>query len=198
MLTAEEITENFNQFRDLLSKIGDRSESALKLVDHFGERLALCPASSKRSYHNSFAGGLVDHSLRVCKNAVVMMKSYCEQSEWKSMKDSVILTSLFHDIGKAGDLTNDYYVPAEEWRRQKLGEDYAVNENLKYMLVPHRSLWLCQHFNVTLSQEEYLAILLNDGMYEDANKKYSMKEPKLATIVHLSDLIATKQEKGQI
>jgi Uma2 family endonuclease len=80
MLTAEEITENFNQFRDLLSKIGDRSESALKLVDHFGERLALCPASSKRSYHNSFAGGLVDHSLRVCKNAVVMMKSYCEQS----------------------------------------------------------------------------------------------------------------------
>jgi hypothetical protein len=129
MLTAEEMTENFNQFRDLLSKIGDRSESALKLVDHFGERLALCPASSKRSYHNSFAGGLVDHSLRVCKNAVVMMKSYCEQSEWKSMKDSVILTSLFHDIGKAGDLTNDYYVPAEEWRRQKLGEDYAVNEN---------------------------------------------------------------------
>lgn len=46
-LTPEEITENFDKFRSLCEKLGERSPAALAMVDHLGERLALCPASGR-------------------------------------------------------------------------------------------------------------------------------------------------------
>jgi len=47
-----------------------------------------------------------------------------------------------------------------------------------------------------LTQDEMLAIRLNDGQYADENAPYKLKEPMLADVVHMADLISTKQEKG--
>ena len=63
------------------------------------------------------------------------------------------------------------------------------------MTVPHRGVWLCQHFGLKLSQDEWLAIVLNDGQYAEENAKYKMKEPRLVDIVHIADVLSTKQEK---
>lgn len=192
-LTPEQIAENFDKFRSFMEKLGDRSAPALALVDHLGERLAMCPASSRKEYHAAFPGGLVDHSLRLLSNALKLCKTF----NWEVPKDSLIIGCLLHDLGKVGDHERDYYLPQDsDWHREKLGEMYKHNKEILYMTVPDRGVWLCQHFGLKLTQDEWLAIKLNDGQYADENAPYKMKEPLLADIVHLADYISCKQEKN--
>lgn len=198
-LTAEQIEQNYNKFRSLCEKLGDRSLPAIRLVDELGEKLALCPASSRYDYHLAVPGGLVDHSLRVLQNALTYSKSF----GWSLPKDSLIVTSLFHDIGKLGlpnpDGTfSDYYLPQDsDWHREKLGEMYKYNKDMTHMKTPQRSVFMCQHYGLHLKTDEYLAILLNDGFVLDENKSYCLKEPLLAHVVMVADYISTRQEKGE-
>lgn len=192
-LTPEQIAENFEKYRSFMEKLGDRSAPALALVDHLGERLAMCPASSRKEYHAAFPGGLVDHSLRLLSNALKLCKTF----SWEVPKDSLIIGCLLHDLGKVGDHEKDYYIPQDSsWHMEKLGEMYKHNKDMQFMTVPDRGVWLCQHFGLKLSQDEWLAIKLNDGQYADENAPYKMKEPLLADIVHLADYISCKQEKN--
>lgn len=194
-LTPEDIAANFDKYRSFMEKLGDRSEAALALVDHLGERLALCPASSRKEYHNAFPGGLVEHSLRVLTNALKLCKTF----GWDLPKESLIIGALLHDLGKVGDHEQDYYIPQDsDWHRDKLGEMYKHNKTMQYMTVPDRGVWLCQHFGLRLTQAEFLAIKLNDGQYDETNAPYKMKEPRLADVVHIADVISTKQEKESV
>lgn len=192
------VQSNFETFKKLCSSLeGPRKENVLKLVDDLGERLALAPASTRKNYHNAFPGGLVDHSLRVLLTAKSLSKSLDYFKNVSS--DSLVLVSLFHDLGKVGEARKhgqDYYVPQESsWHQEKLGEFYTYNEKLSYMSHSLRSLYLLQHYNVHLSEEEYLAIYLHDGLNIEQNRSYAMKEPKLAILLHQADFLATKEEK---
>lgn len=196
-LSPEEIAANFDKFRSLCEKLGDRSESALKMVDSIGEQLALCPASSRKDFHSAYPGGLVEHSLRVLSNAMKLVKTY----GWEVPKESLIIGCLFHDIGKVG-LANDdgsvtdYYVPQDsEWHREKLGEFYKHNKEMQYMSTPQRSVHMCQVFGLKLMMDEYLSILLNDGFVLDENKPYCLKTSPLVFAVMTADYISTMQEK---
>lgn len=192
-LTPEEIEQNWKRMQSLLEKCGDRAPDAIRMVEALGERLALCPASGKRDYHNAFPGGLVDHSLRVLGNAVRLTGTF----GWQVPRDSLILACLLHDLGKVGDHERDYYVPqTDQWRVDKLGEEYTRSKEIQYMTVPDRSIFLCQHFGLKLKQDELLAIRLHDGFVVEENKPYCLKEPLLAHVVMTADYIATIQEKG--
>lgn len=194
-LSPEEIDDNWKKFVDLCKKTGDRSPAVINMVESLGMRLATCPASSKTDYHSSYPGGLIDHSLRVFKNAFKLTQAF----GWEIPRDSLILATLFHDLGKVGDHENDYYVAqTDSWRVQKLGEEYTHNKQMKFMTVNDRSVWLFAHYGIKLTQDEFLAIKLNDGQYINENAQYKLKEPLLAMVVHMADLIATKQEKEQI
>lgn len=192
-LTPEQIHDNWLKTLGLLEKLGDRSKPAINMVESLGERLLMCPATSKANYHNAFPGGLIDHSLRVLSNAIILSRAF----SWKIPRESLIIGSLFHDLGKVGDQTQSYYIPqTNQWRREHLGEEYAHNNELPYMTVPDRSLFLCAHYDLKLTYDEFLAIKLNDGQYAPENAPYKLKEPMLADVVHMADLISTKQEKG--
>ena len=72
------------------------------------------------------------------------------------------------------------------------------------MTVTDRALWLLQHFNIPMSQTEYLGLRLTDGMYEDANKSYLITyQPEfslrsnIARICHAADTMATFIEGDQ-
>ena len=196
-LTPEQIQSNFELFRNLCSKTGDRSETIVAMVDVMGEELALCPASGRVDYHNAFPGGLVEHSIRVLNNANKLVKTY----GWSIKKESLIIGSLFHDLGKVGMKVDGklqpYSVSQEsEWHRNQLCEMYKHNENLTYMSVPQRGVYLLQSYNIPVERDEYLAILLNDGWVLQENKAYCLKEPILATVVMTADYISTYQEKN--
>jgi hypothetical protein len=194
-LSEEELQKNWEKLLALLDKLEeDRRDAAKAMIEHLGVRLMTCPASGRIDYHNCFVGGLVDHSLRVVQNALILRKAF----EWTSKikVPSLIVGCLFHDLGKVGDLEKDYYVPqTSDWHRDKLGELFVTNKELDYMTVPDRSLFLCQHFRFPLNRDEMLAIKLHDGQYTEDNRSYRMKEPLLSDVVHMADLISTKQEK---
>ena len=189
------VTENFEIFRKLCESISDdRKDPILRIVDHFGERLALCPASSREKYHASFPGGLIDHSLRVYKNARILAKSFNMNVD----PTSLLISALFHDFGKVGDLDADLYLPeTSEWHREKLGQNYKVNEEIQKMPNAERGLWIMQHFGVKLTLDEWIAIRCNDGPYAEENKYYSMSEPNLALVIHMADRLACQAEKDR-
>ena len=188
------IEENWNEFCRWCSQLGDRAAPIEKMLNDLGERAAIAPASSRVEFHNAFPGGLVDHSLRVLDYAVKLATAL----KVRVSKESLIIAALFHDWGKVGNLSGDLYLPeSSDWHRDKLGQMYSNNHSIPFMHNAVRGLWLLSQYNVKLTEEEWLAILLNDGQYADENKGYGMKEPKLALLIHTADRWAASLEKGR-
>lgn len=186
------IESNWKLFEKLCSETGSRAKQLNDIINHFAERAILAPASTRFEYHNAFPGGFIDHSLRVFSASV----SLATALKTKVPKESLIISSLFHDWGKVGDMENDYYFnQTSDWHRQR-GQTYIRNENIR-MTNAQLGLYTLSQFGVKLSEDEYLAILLNDGQYTEANKDYAMKEPKLALICHMADRWATQCEKNR-
>tara|TARA_B100000959_G_C14377591_1_gene376685 strand:- start:77 stop:481 length:405 start_codon:yes stop_codon:yes gene_type:complete len=72
------------------------------------------------------------------------------------------------------------------------------------MTVTDRAVWLLNQFNVKMTEVEYLALRLADGMYEKANKDYYMGygesknlKTNLPYLLHTADMLATRWEKEQ-
>ena len=99
----------------------------------------------------------------------------------------MITVSLFHAIGKVGDLENDLFVPEDsKWHQEKLGQFYKYNENLDKSTTPDRTLYLLQHFGVTLTHDEYYAIRLSQGSHLEENRFYVGSEPMLAKCLQMA------------
>ena len=95
---------------------------------------------------------------------------------WPSINftdEELIFAAVHHDLGKVGDLDNDYYIPQDsEWHRKNRGEIFKHNPALQYMTVTDRAIFILNHFGIKMSQWEYIGLRLTDGMYEEANKSY--------------------------
>ena len=105
-------------------------------------------------------------------------------------------------IGKFGTLEHEAVLPnPSEWHVKNRGEIYTFNTQLDYMTVPDRGLWLLNQLGIEVSKNEYLAIKLHDGLYDESNKPYLISwapETKLRTslpyIIHQADLLAARVE----
>jgi hypothetical protein len=101
-----------------------------------------------------------------------------------------------------GDEENESYVPqTDQWRRDKLGEEYMHNTNIAFAAVPDRGLYLLQAHDIKYTFNEMIAIQTHDGLYDNANEKYLksfMPETKPRTslpyILHQADLLAARVE----
>lgn len=170
----------------------DRRAAMTHLFDEIGQEFFAAPASGREEYHNCWPGGLCDHTLRVIKN-LTLITAQMGLGRWP--REQLRFVGLVHDLGKAGDGDRPYYVPnPNEWSRNR-GMLYEVNRELPFMPVVDRTLFVLQKFGVALTDEEYLAIRLSDGLYEETNKRYAMKEPDLALLLHWADRWATAEEK---
>ena len=209
-LTAEQIQDNWNKFLSIIDEyISEPRCSELKtFYEQYVERIMLMPASHKKEYHNAFPGGYIDHVLRVVQCALKLNKVWVEMGVDTSTYtvEELVFAALNHDLGKMGDEQNESYIPqTDQWRKEKLGEDYKFNDRLEYMSVPDRGLHLLISHGVTFSRNEMLAIKLHDGLYDDANKPYLMSwspetKPRTALvfIVHQADLMAARIEFEQV
>jgi hypothetical protein len=209
-LTAEQIQDNWGKFLSIIDEhISEPRCSELKaFYKQYAERIMLMPASHKKEYHNAFPGGYVDHVLRVVDCALKLNKVWVEMGVDTSTYtvEELVFAALNHDLGKMGDEQNESYIPqTDQWRKEKLGEDYKFNDQLEYMSVPDRGLHLLMSHGITFSRNEMLAIKLHDGLYDDANKPYLMSwspetKPRTALvfIVHQADLMAARIEFEQV
>jgi hypothetical protein len=116
--------------------------------------------------------------------------------------EELVFSALNHDLGKIGAQEQPYYLPqTDKWRQDKLGEIYTHNKDLSYMLIQDRSLFTLQQNQIPVSEKEFLAIKLHDGLYDDVNKPYYISfnpDSKLRTnlvyILHQADFLASKIE----
>ena len=205
-LTEEQIAQNWER---LLTEIknnfnGERKDNLLKLYNDFAEQMMMAPASGIEHFHNCFIGGYVDHVLRVMECSANLYNL------WKKMgadmsgytTEELAFSALNHDLGKIGDMNHEYYVPnPSEWHRKNQGKIYNVNPDIQNMSVPHRSLWLLQEFGIKYSQNEMIAIMTHDGLYDDGNATYLKtwdKDRKLRNhmplLLHQADHMASMIE----
>ena len=82
-----------------------------------------------------------------------------------------------------------------------MGRLYKHNEKIPFTMVPDLSLFLLHKYNVNMSWNEYQAIKIHDGIYDDANKPYFISrsaQAKLKTnlpvILHHADHMASQIE----
>lgn len=191
-LTPEEITANWEKFRALCKRLGDRTGPIDKMLDQVEERMSIAPASSRVEHHCCFPGGLISHTLRVVTNALIVAKNFFPDEGVS--KESIVMVGLFHDLGKIS-FDDDVYTPQDsDWHR-KQGMLYKINENVQPMEHSMRSIFMLQKFGIELSEDEFVAVMCHDGPIVEQNRKNFMKEPVLAVILHVADLLATHQEK---
>lgn len=205
-LTAEQILENWNKLMSRIDTyISEPRRTQLKeFYEQYSERIMMMPASHKKEYHNAFPGGYVEHVLRVIDSALKLNNVWEEMGVDTSTYtiEELVFSALNHDLGKLGDENNDSYISQDDqWRREKLGEDYKFNDRLEYMSVPDRGIHLLMTHGIMMSRNEWLAIKLHDGLYDEANKSYLMSwspetKPRtsLIYIIHQADLMAARIE----
>jgi len=205
-LTAEQISENWDKLMSRIDTyISEPRRSDLKaFYEKYSERIILMPAAHKKEYHNAFPGGYVDHVLRVIDCALKVNNVWVEMGvdDTTYTKEELIFSALNHDLGKIGDEENESYIPqTDQWRKDKLGEDYMFNTKVQFASVPDRGLFLLQSHGIPYTFNEMIAIQTHDGLYDESNKKYLMafmpeQKPRtsLPFIVHQADLMAARIE----
>jgi len=204
-LTATQIQDNWRKFLNYIDTYisSPRKEKLIEFYKKHEEEFTLMPASHKKAYHNAFPGGYIDHVNRVTEGALALNKVWIEfGAEQNYTIEELVFSAINHDLGKLGDEDNYAHQPStDEWRKKNLGEMYKFNDALAYMSVPERSIKLLVDNDIKLTQNEWLSILLHDGLYDPANERYLktyMPELKprtsLVYIVHQADLMASRVE----
>jgi hypothetical protein len=204
-LSEEQIISQFKTVLTVINSLKneDRKTKLLQLFNDNEDKITLSPASTSPKFHAAFPGGLLLHTLNVCKFSLKMYDL------WKSMgatinyeKDTLLFCALVHDLGKIGDMHNDYYIENEsEWHVKTRQEYYKINNELIWMKTQDRSLWWLQKYNIELTELEYIAILVHDGVYDESNKAYYTQfdaERKFRTnmpyVLHQADEMAMRIE----
>ena len=204
-LTAEQIQSNWEKLIGYINTyISDpRREKLIDFYKKFEDRIIMMPASHKKEYHNAFPGGYVDHVNRVIEAALEINKVWVMfGAEENYTIEELIFSALNHDLGKIGDSEHESYIPqTDQWRKDKLGEDYMHNKQIPFSSVPDRGLFLLQEHDIKYTFNEMVAIQTHDGLYDPANDKYLksyMPETKPRTslpfILHQADMMAARVE----
>ena len=206
VLKAEQIKANWEIFLNNIEVhiSGNRGEQLVNFYKKYEERIALMPAAHKKEYHSAFPGGYVYHVNKVVEGALRLYDLWeemgCDMTTFT--QEELVFSAINHDLGKMGDEEHESYIPqTDQWRRDKLGEEYMHNKKIAFSAVPDRGLFLLQSHDIKYTFNEMLAIQTHDGLYDSANEKYLksfMPETKPRTslpfILHQADMMAARIE----
>jgi hypothetical protein len=204
-LTPEQMLSNVTKFNEYIDKYitGQRKAQLLAFYKEIERTLIESPASTKESHHNCFPGGYVDHVLRVTELALVLDRVWDKFNQKKNYTlEELVFSCLNHDLGKLGTNEEPFYIPNDsDWHIKNQGAHYKINNQMIHMRVADRSLFDLQKANIQVSENEFLAIKLHDGLYEEGNKPYYITfsedaaiKSNLPYIIHQADLAASRIE----
>jgi len=200
-LTAEQLQENWDKLLNFIPKYisEPRATQLTELYKNNEEYLVMAPASSKKEYHGCWPGGLVYHFISVVENSLAMYELWKKQGANVGCfsVEELVFSAFNHDLGKL----SAYLPSTDQWRKDKLGELYTYNIEIPFASVPDRSLFILQENGIKYSFNEMIAILIHDGLYDEANKKYLVgflpeQKPRtcLPYILHQADIMASRIE----
>lgn len=185
--------ENREKFKDLFNAWVKRPGAAellawLETTDFFE-----APASTKN--HGAYPGGLVAHSLNVCRELMASMT--CDAST-----ESRAVCALLHDVCKAGV----YHQETKRRRDAATGrwedyQGYTFRDNFPFGH-GEKSVYLVSRF-IRLTDEEAIAIRWHMGAYDDAARGGSraldeaMSFSPLVYELHAADMRTSQKERRE-
>lgn len=189
--------EMIEEFKTLAKSI--ERKGIEKVLEYLEDKTDFFTAPASTKYHGCYKGGLVEHSLNVYKQ--LREESKNETQIKKTLYDSILIMSLFHDICKA-----NYY--KESTRNTKVNGEwiqvpfYEVDDKIP-LGHGEKSVMILQRF-ISLSSEEMIAIRWHMGAFDNAIKggDYSLsavynKYP-VALLLHIADMKATYFIEGGV
>jgi hypothetical protein len=200
----EKAKQNLEKLNKYISE-DSRAEKITSMYEFLGEQLIAAPASSRMHYHNAFPGGYLDHVIHVIEASMKVATAYkAIGGSIDFTKQEMVFAAMHHDLGKLGNEQGAYYLDQDsDWHRKR-GEMYKFNENLQYMTVTDRALYMLQKFEIPVTEKEWIAIKLSDGMYDDSNGAYLKNhgvfpmKTNLPYVIHWADHMACSAERDTV
>ena len=172
-----------------------KRDGADKLLDYIKKSdFFTAPASTR--FHSNFAGGLVDHSIKVYHRFIKMLE--CEYSvdkkKWPITQEAAAIIALLHDVCKIGCYkTEERNVKVDgQWVKQPY---YSYDDPLPYGH-GEKSVYIINGF-IKLTREEAMAINWHMGGYDarHSNGSYIISDAyarfPLCVLFHTADLLTT-------
>ena len=182
------VTERYEALKSRVIKRKTEFDSLINFMENETDYLS-SPASTR--FHLCRKQGLLEHSVNVAETMLKFREAVAPNID----EESCIITALIHDLGKAGMPGKPQYLENEPTPKQKqygfpATIPYRINDELVYLSVPVRSLYLALP-HITLSESEVQAVMYHDGQYVDDNKSVATKETPLLLLLQYADTWST-------
>ncbi|MEA3477945.1 MAG: HD domain-containing protein [Bacteroidota bacterium] len=191
--------DNFEEkYNALFEKLLDRKEQGVKFKSFLENETCWLTSPASTRFHLNIEKGLLIHSVGVAYNALGIKNLLAPDIS----DESIVITGLFHDLGKIGLPGKPYYLPNDnKWEIEKRGINYKINPEIVTMNIAVRSLYLVSK-HIPLTEMEAQAIVAHDGIYPVMggvnNLDYHHNECRLQMIVHFADKwTAAVEEDGR-
>lgn len=194
MLTVEKINLNYITFCNKLKKYNCYSE---QMIDDLGEQLKNCSFSLNNDSGSAYQGSLIDIVLNhLCSIAYSINEvAFGTNSKFSSMRvniDMLMRVLLLQHISKA-----EIFIDTRETWKINKGMLYEFNPNIKSALkLGERSLYLCQKYGISLTEEEYEAIRIIDKTDDDKIMFYM--NPLCSIVKAANQFVATEMRQKYI
>ncbi len=147
------------------------------------------PASTR--YHESYHGGLMEHSVNVFHELIRLLKAY---PEIRITAETAAIISLLHDVCKVNSYRTEYRNKKDEMGQWIQVPFYTFKEDFCYGNHGGKSVYLIQRF-MPLSEAEATSIQCHMGV-ENGNLSVhdAFRACPLAFLLHVADTAATIEE----
>lgn len=148
--------------------------------------LETAPASTR--FHESYQGGLMEHSVNVFNEFIRLLKAY---PELKVTAETAAIITLLHDVCKLGAYKVEYRNRKNEYGQWERYQAYTFNEDFCFGGHGSKSVYLIQK-HMKLTDAEAVAINFHMGVengnwaVNDAFRAYP-----LAFLLHTADMAST-------
>ena len=176
-----------DRYNALKALVKNRANEFADLMDYIEKETEWMTAPASTRFHLCKESGLLEHSINVAETLIRVKNTLYPLIE----DESCVIVALLHDLGKVGMPGEPLYIknrPTENQRRAGYGPTYpySYNNDLTYLSVPIRSLYLALPF-LPLSEEETQAIVYHDGQYVDDNRSVAKNERPLTLMLQYAD-----------
>jgi hypothetical protein len=138
------------KYSALFEKLDSRKEEVLKFKSFLESETVWLTSPASTRFHLNVEKGLLLHSVGVTYNALRIKDLLAPDIT----DESIVITALFHDLGKVGLPGKPYYLPNQnKWEIEKRGMNYKVNPDIVTMNLGVRSLYIISQ-HITLSETE--------------------------------------------
>lgn len=178
--------EKKNLFKSIVEK--NITRAGIDKLMNYLEKTDFYTAPASTKFHESYEGGLVDHSIKVYQELKRLVEAY----KLEVSDETVAIISLFHDLCKVGcykvGTKNVKDEATGQWHKEPF---YQFEEDFVYGGHGSKSVYMLM-FYLKLSADEAVAIQNHmgpeNGTYDALN---AFRAYPLAFLLHTADLAAT-------